>query len=226
MATDIITLIKLLKNFHEELTMCMNHTDQKGTASGDIMHVSSPVLLGDFIVDTFNTYLASARERCDDPLVHGLTSIEKTGEVSGADEGFQLQKMHEVALATTQLLTCLEQSVETGHGGHQSEMMGIIVLLESLGEELSELSHHIDEAKLTRRPVRDDEWWDATIPFLDAYNRYLGIAVEQINDPVLRELFRPIEPDDTKTYMHHLSLTKLAHNGLLNYLKKKQARMG
>lgn len=230
MTMNINTLIKLLKNFQEELHVCIDHRDKEGTASGNIMERSDPILLGDFIVEGFNNYLAAAKSCCDDPIVQALLPVEPLKGTAGAPDSERigghprLQKMHEVALATRQLATCLEQAIQTGQAGTYSEVAGVMALLESLGDQLRDLEQDIADAKLTGRRVEDHQWREAIHPLLEAYNYYVSIVLEQIDDPVLRKLFRPLEPDESRGYNYLLSQVKLAQAGLFAYLRKTAER--
>ncbi|MBI4551489.1 MAG: hypothetical protein HY710_04430 [Candidatus Latescibacteria bacterium] len=230
MTMNINTLIKLLKNFQEELHVCMDHKNREGTVSGGVIGKPDPILLGDFIVEAYNNYLTAAKACCDHPLIQTLSPVEKLDEATGIADTTRvgshprLQKMHEVALATRQLVTCLEQAIQTGQAGTYSETIGVMALLESLGDNLRHLERDIADAKLTGRHVGDDEWREAARPLLDAYNQYVNILQEQTEDPVLRKLFRPLEPDEARGYSYLLSQVKLAQTGLLTYLRKTAER--
>jgi hypothetical protein len=234
--------MKLLQEFHEELITCMEHEQSIALVSvgGPPSHsqVHDPILLGDFIVDAYNNYLAHAKDTCDDPIIQRMSEIEKLGEVDYdaipdsllADEtdrhehiaivkgilmgrNPRVQKMREVALATKQLLTVLEGLIESEDAKTQNEIAGVMTLLENLGQQIG----------------RAQEEGEGSIRHLvEEYNRCLEIVLEGSEDAVLARMFRPLEPvvDEAATYRDKLSELRLAQSGLLSYLQKMHERSG
>ena len=224
MQMDLETLTKLLQNFHEELTICLENKQAGEFPGTDEM--ADPILLGDFIVDTYNNYLASAKSACEHPVIQMLPEIEKLMETNQMDYDIRrgigklprLQKMREVAFATKQLLTVLESMIETEKSKSQSEIMGVMTLLENLGEQIG----HAQEA------IRENpqEGGQSVRHLVEEYNRYLGVVLETGEDAVIEKMFRPLEPvvDETTSYQGKLSELRLAQSGLLSYLRKMYER--
>ena len=243
MQMDLETLTKLLDNFHEELKTCMEHEQDVIVAvvggPPQQCQAQDPILLGDPIVDMYNNYLAQAKGACDDPIIQRMPEIEKLGEgdyVSNDTEhkpipdsapfgqnisifkgnpigkNPRFQKMREVAFATKQLLTVLESAIKTSEAKIQSEIVGLTTLLENLGQQLP----HIQAIGEDSQSVQ---------PLVAEYNRYLGLVLETVDDPVLAKLFRPLESegDDSHKKLYEL---RLAQSGLLSYLRKTHERSG
>jgi hypothetical protein len=234
---DLETLTRLLQNFHEELKVCMERTQDAPGIDGVEREISDPILLGDFIVDAYNSYLASAKATCDNSIIQSMPEIQKLGEAdhaAGDTEGQgaphfirpghrdveiplvggnpRLQKMREVALAARQLQTALEGVVKTGKSKTQSAIAGVTTLLENLGEHIIAAQ---DEAKYSMVPHLVGE-----------YNRCLAIVLEDSEDPITAKMFHSLETnaEDEASYEGKLSELRLAQSGLLNYLQKMQER--
>lgn len=234
---DLETLRRLLQNFHEELTVCMEQTQSLPGIDGVEREISDPILLGDFIVDAYNSYLTIAKAACDSPIIQGMSEIQKLREVdhaAGDTEGHglphsiqsgyknveiplvggnpRLQKMREVALAARQLQTALEGVIKTGESKTQSAIAGVTTLLENLGEQIT---------------VAQDEVKYSMVPHLvGEYNRCLAIVLEDSEDPITAKMFHSLEinAEDETSYKDKLSELRLAQSGLLSYLQKMHER--
>ena len=221
MQTDVETLIKLLQNFHEELTICIKHEDQRGTP----FKSKDPILLGDFIFDAYNSYLTAAKATCENPIIQAMPEVESLDYVANDDSGSvgknpRFQKMHEVAFAAKQLQTILEGAITTEKTKTHSEIVGVITLLENLGGQIG----HAQEA-IRENP---EEGGQSVRHLVEEYNRYLGIVLETTDDAVLAKMFSPLEPvvDESTSYQEKLSELRLAQSGLLSYLQKMDERSG
>lgn len=255
MQMDLETLTKLLSELHEELTVCIEHEQNIAVVSvgGPPSNYQSqdPILLGDFIVDAYNNYLACTKEVCDDPIIQRMPEIEKLGDVDYdaipdsvvADETNQhehiavvkgisigknprLQKMREVAFATKQLQTTLKGVIKTEESQAQSETVGVMTLLENLGEQIGQVQKDVEVQKSTGGNPEEEA--QSACHLLEEYNRYLGIVLEGTEDALLEKVFRPLEPvvDKTSSYRDKLSELRLAQSGLLKYLQKMYERSG
>ena len=211
MQIDIEILTELLSEFHHELKTCMENKQHD--------KLPDPILLGDFIVDTYNRYLAAARSACEHPLIQTMPEIEKLGEAGTVDydakKGVgslpQLSKMREVAMATKQLQTILEGGVEIKADEPQREIAGVVTLLENLGEQIGQVydEFHRDPQTESSRP---------SLNLVMEYNRYLAVVLEATDDSVIPKMFRPLEEGDKVSTQARLSEVKLAQSGLLSYL--------
>ncbi|HIE27766.1 TPA: hypothetical protein EYP66_10805 [Candidatus Poribacteria bacterium] len=219
MQTDPITLIKLINDFRDELKACMENIEK-------LTGASQPIVLGDFIVDMHNNYLRQAKAICDDAAIQGMSEIDKelTNMVEGLDDyrRERLAKMHEVHIASGQLLTCLSGAVKSGKAGPQSQLVGVIGLIENLGKQIDDMPRkgavpedEIAYCQFARQLVKD-------------YNRYLSLVLESTDDAVLNELFRPIELleegatiNDCKGKIQEVGM---AQSSLLSYLKRMYGR--
>ena len=226
MQMDLETLTKLLQNFHEELATCLEN--KQAGEFPDTDEMADPILLGDFIVDTYNSYLVSAKSSCEHPLIQTLPEIEKLMETNQVDYDIRrgvgklprLQKMREVAFATKQLLTVLEGMIETEKSKAQGEIVGVMTLLENLSEQIGHAQETIRE--------NPEEGGQSVRHLVEEYNRYLGIVLESTDDAVLAKMFSPLEPvvDESTSYQEKLSELRLAQSGLLSYLQKMDERSG
>jgi hypothetical protein len=226
MQMDLETLIKLLQNFHEELTICLEN--KQAGEFPDTDEMADPILLGDFIVDTYNNYLASTKSACEHPVIQTLPEMENLIETNQVDYDIRrgvgklprLQKMREVAFATKQLLTVLEGMVETEKSKTQSEIVGVMTLLENLGEQIEKARVAIRESP--------EEGGQSIRRLVEEYNRHLVLVLETKEDTVLTKMFSPLEPvvDESTSYQDKLSELRLAQSGLLSYLKKMDERLG
>jgi len=224
MQMDLETLIKLLQELHQELKTCMENEEPM---SG----MADPILLGDFIVDAYNSYLASAKTNCDNHIIQAMPEIEKVKVDQLVDDAHdkhnelvgknpRLQKMREVAFATKQLQTVLEGAIKTEEAKTHSEIVGVMTLLENLGGQIG----HAQEA-IRENP---EEGGQSVRRLVEEYNRYLGIVLETTDDAVLAKMFSPLEPvvDESTSYQGKLSELRLAQSGLLSYLQKMDERSG
>ena len=215
MQIDLSTLMELLQNLYQELKTCIEHKIGDGP-----FEVADPIWLGDFIVDAYNSYLVAAKTACDHPVIQGFPEIEKLAYVAHeADDtkrvgkNPRLHKMHEVAFATKQLATILEGDIRARESKAHSEIVGLTMLLENLGQQLP----HIQAI--------GEEGGQSVQPLVAEYNRYLGMVLETVDDPVLAKLFRPLELDGDDSHKK-LSELRLAQSGLLSYLRKTHERSG
>lgn len=239
---DLETLTKLLRNFHEELEVCMEQKQDMPGLDGVERQISDPILLGDFIVDAYNGYLAAAKAAFDNPIIQGMPEIQNLGETNhiigdterqGIPRSIRdyddheiplvgwnprLQRMREVALATKQLLTVLEGMEQTTEAKTQNEIAGVMTLLENLGE-------HIGQAQKTLKenPEQDEQLVRRLIV---EYNRCLEIVLKQREDAVLAKMFQPLEAsvEEGTSYQIILPELGLAQSGLLSYLQKMRER--
>lgn len=238
----IVTLTKLLRSFHEELEVCMEQKQDLPGVDGVERQISDPILLGDFIVDAYNGYLAAAKAAFDDPIIQGMPEIQNLGEtdhIVGDTErqtiqrsvrdyddheiplvGWnpRLQKMREVALATKHLLTVLEGMKQATDAKTQNEIVGAMTLLENLGEHIK----HAQET-LKENPEQDERLVRRLIV---EYNKCLEIVLEQREDAVLAKMFQPLEAavEEGTSYQIILPELRLAQSGLLRYLLKTRER--
>jgi len=221
MQTDVETLTKLLQELHQELKTCMENE-----IAGPFT-VLDPILLGDFIVDAYNNYLASAKADCDHPIIQAMPEVEKLAHIAegvsdtkGVGKNPRFQKMHEVAFWAKQLQTVLEGEIKTGEAKTQSEIVGMMTLLDNLGGQIG----HAQEA-IRENP---EEGGQSVRHLVEEYNRYLGIVLEATDDAVLAKMFSPLEPvvDESTSYQEKLSELRLAQSGLLSYLRKMDERSG
>jgi hypothetical protein len=239
---DLETLTKLLRSFHEELEVCMEQKQDLPGDDGVERQISDPILLGDFIVDAYNGYLAAAKAAFDDPIIQGMPEIQNLGEtdhVIGDTErqtiqrsvrdyddheiplvGWnpRLQKMREVALATKQLLTVLEGMKQATDAKTQNGIAGVMTLLRNLGEHIEHAQKALRESpeqieQLVRRLIVE-------------YNRCLEIVLEQREDAVLARMFQPLEASvgEGTSYRIILPELRLAQSGLLSYLRTTHER--
>ncbi|MFQ6040316.1 MAG: hypothetical protein ACE5PV_05625, partial [Candidatus Poribacteria bacterium] len=219
MQTDPITLTKLISDFREELKACMENTEK-------LTGASQPILLGDFIVDMHNNYLRQAKAICEDATIQGMTEIDKelTNMVEGPDDyrKERLAKMHEVYIASGQLLTCFSGAVKSGKAGPQSQLVGVIGLIENLGNQIDDMPR--------RGAVPEDEiaYCQAARQLVKDYNRYLSLALESADDAVLNELFQPIEPLEEGAAVAEckgkVQEVGMAQSSLFSYLKRMYGR--
>jgi hypothetical protein len=221
MQTDAITLAKLITDFRDELKKCMENTEK-------LTGASQPILLGDFIVDMYNNYLRQAKGICEDPIIQGMTEIDREPTEMADDRHHyrnrRLAKMHEVYIASGQLLTCLSGALKTGKAGPQSQLVGVIGLIENLCDQINDVRHgsvgtedEIVYRQLVQRLVKD-------------YNRYLSLVHESTDDAVLNELFQPLEPleeDATETACKSkIQEVRMAQSSFSSYLKRMYGRTG
>jgi len=219
MQTDPITLTKLISDFRDELKKCMENTEK-------LTGASQPILLGDFIVDMYNNYLRQAKAICEDTIIQGMIEIDKelTQMIEGPDDyrRERLAKMHEVYIVSSQLLTCLSGAVKSGKAGPQSQLVGVIGLIENLCDQINDVRHgsvgtedEIVYRQLVQRLVKD-------------YNRYLSLVHESVDDAVLNELFQPLEPleeDATETACKSkIQEVRMAQSSFSSYLKRMYGR--
>lgn len=211
---NLETLIELLKNFHDELKICMEN--KHGGIPG-AHPMSDPILLGDFIVDTYNSYLAAAKSTCENPLIQRMSEVEKLGESSpteydikkGVGNHPRLHKMREVALATKQLATLLMGQVQMDEAESRNEIAEIMALMENLEIQLDRFIL-VDNPEENRQSLQH---------LVEAYNSYLSMVLEATDDPVLTKMFRPVEIEGNARAK--LTELRLAQSGLLSYLRKK-----
>lgn len=227
MQMEIETLTKLLSKLHQELKTCMENKQKRGFEE----ELHDPIFLGDFIVDTYNEYLAAARSACEHPLIQTMPEIEKLGEADPVDYDIEkgvgshprLIKMREVALAAEQLQTILAESIQMKAGEAQSEFAGVVTLLENLGEQIEqanrpELGRILDNSEGSRQSVQY---------LVSEYNRYLATVLETTADSVIKKMFHPLEVGDEGTSdQAKLSEVRLAQSGLLSYLKTTIVPLG
>lgn len=228
MQTDLNTLIKLLQALHQELETCMNNRSIPGSLD--------PIILGDFIIDAYNNYLESAKAVCSDPIIQSLSKIEKLGDIDDIPSKTRdprLHKMHEVAFATKQLLTLLEGMVRTGRAGGQSEIVGVMSLLESLDRQIAEAKMPLLVKANLGAQVGEGQKVDRQLVhyLVEEYNRCLTMVLEITKDPVLAKLFRLLElvnelSASESDYQKKLSELGIAQSSLLSYLKKTYERSG
>jgi len=233
---DLKTLARLLRSFHEELEVCMEQKQGVLGSDGAEHQISDPILLGDFIVDAYNGYLAAAKAAFDDSIIQGMPEIQKRivgdterqaprsirdyddHEIPLVGWNPRLQKMREVALATKQLLTVLEGMKRATDAKTQNEIAGVMILLENLGEHIG----HAQET-LRQNPEQDEQLVRRLIV---EYNRCLEIMLEQREDAVLAKMFQPLEAavEEGTSYQTILPELRLAQSGLLSYLQKMHER--
>ncbi|MAF12532.1 hypothetical protein CMK11_18960 [Candidatus Poribacteria bacterium] len=213
MQPDIATLTALLTTLESELDACLHHTQ----SLGHDQTIADPVLLGDFIVDTYNRYLSMAKSLFDHPLLTPMSDIEPLGDqflVERAQEGAvghhpRVVKMSEVAMAVRQVKTILEGGVGTKADRAQSEAAGAIALLENLGEQIEDTSQ-LDLG---------GEDAGALAALVSEYNRCLELVSSRGDDAVVRRMFRQLSVgDDDVSATAKLAETRLAQAGLLRYL--------
>lgn len=221
MQTDPITLTKLISDFRDELKKCMENKE-------GLTGASQPILLGDFIVDMYNNYLRQAKAICEDATIQGMTEIDKelTQMIEGPDDyrRERLAKMHEVYIASGQLLTCLSGAVKTGKAGPQSQLVGFIGLIENLGRQ-------IDEMRSGEIGTEDEiMYFQVAQQLVKDYNRYLSLVLESADDAVLHELFQPLEPLSEEAQENacrrKIQEVWMFQNSLVSYLTRMYGRTG
>lgn len=222
MRTEIITLIKVLEHFHNELDACMNHKDSKGGP----FTTNDPILLGDFIIDAFNDYLQTAQTLTDQPMIQRMQPIVPvTGDVpDDAKLGGchpRLQKMHEVALVTRNLILYLGGAVHHGANPAQRELNGAITLLEAVGRQLKDLKDQHHNARLTGTRIEEPYWQAALSPIVEMYNQALALIAEHADDLILSKLFQPLDADEPLSFGKALSQARVAQSCLLSYLTRQ-----
>ncbi|MBM3239296.1 hypothetical protein FJZ31_23635 [Candidatus Poribacteria bacterium] len=219
MQTDPITLTKLISDFRDELKKCMENKE-------GLTGASQPILLGDFIVDMHNNYLRQAKAICDDATIQGMIEIDKelTQMIEGPDDyrRERLAKMHEVHIASGQLLTCLSGALKSGKAGPQSQLVGVIGLIENLGRRIDDIRGRAVDA--------EDEimYCQVAQRFVKEYNRYLSLVHESADDAVLKELFQPLEPFEEGATVTackgKIQEVWMAQSSLLSYLTRMYGR--
>lgn len=175
MAVTMPTLIQLLQDLCDELKRCLERESRPSR--------KDPIVLGDFIVDAYNRYLARAKELSDEPMVHALPEVVPLGPVAPDPERDVLRgdprlgKMAEVALAARSLQTALQGVVKKAEPSEPPEVSAVLALLQSIEVAL---------ALNTGSP-------ESLNVLVDQYNRCLGIAQEAVRDRVLESVFAPLQ---------------------------------
>lgn len=226
MCSDIDMLVKVLNHFHEELTVCMDHKNAHGPFKN-----SDPIMLGDFIVDAFNDYLHTAQRLTDHPMVLQMQALERVPpDVRDSPEEIgrnpRVQKMHELALATKNLILFLEGAIRTGHTPARRTNRGVVILLESIGQQLEALNEHHHLAHLQGARFEDEYWRASLTPIVDMYNQALALIVSDADtdDPILSTLFHPLTVDASLSFGHVFSQVNVAHGCLLSYIRRQADR--
>ena len=210
MQMDVATLTKLLGEFHGELKTCMENR---------LHELPDPILLGDFIVDTYNRYLAAGKSAYEHPIIQTMPEIEKLRGTDPVEYEIQkgvgnhprLGKMREVAMGAKQLQTLLEGGVEMKADKAQRELAGVVTLLKNLGEQIGQVGV-LDDSEASRQTVQH---------VVKQYNHYLATALRATDDSVIPKMFRPLTVGDERTSPHaKLSEVRLAQTGLLSYLRE------
>lgn len=191
-------LIQLLNDLHQELTTCLEFKSDQG--------FKDPILLGDFIVDTYNTYLSQAKTIGEDSFINSLKDIEPWNVNHGSvEQKTKIAKMREILFATQTLRTLLEQKTTSEQDNIENELLGIISLLESLGQQL--------------HPTITLD--GNTVKFLAAeYNRCLSMVLQIIKEPFLNTLFQPLEMSENGP--SNRMMLEFAHRSLSAFLKKRR----
>lgn len=219
MSMEIKTLIKVLDHFRRELDTCMNHQD----SNGGPFTSNDPIVLGDFIVDAFNEYLQTAQSVTDQPMIQRMqpiasVSIDVPHDAKLDGRHPRLLKMHEVALATTNLVLYLKGAAQIGQNPAQRELRGAVMLLDAVGTQLKELKNQHHDARLTGTRIDETYWPAALKPIIEMYNQALALASEQADDPVLSRLFQALDVNETDLFGKALSQARVAQSCLLSYL--------
>ena len=196
MQPDVATLTALLTTLESELDACLNHTQ----SLGHDQTIADPVLLGDFVVDTYNRYLSMAKSLFDHPLLTPMSDIEPLGDqflVERAQEGAvghhpRVVKMSEVAMAVRQVRTILEGGVATRTDRAHAETAGVIALLENLGESIADTAHD--------GPAGADA--HAVAALITEYNRCLDMVLSRGDDPVAKRMFQQLSFVDENAAPH------------------------
>lgn len=124
MAVTMPTLIQLLQDLCDELKRCLERESRPSR--------KDPIVLGDFIVDAYNRYLARAKELSDEPMVHALPEVVPLGPVAPDPERDVLRgdprlgKMAEVALAARSLQTALQGVVKKAEPSEPPEVSAVL----------------------------------------------------------------------------------------------------
>ncbi|MAF10860.1 hypothetical protein CMK11_10470 [Candidatus Poribacteria bacterium] len=197
------TLIRLLTSLRDDVEMCIQNESKDfmlaqpyAAGDGGPSEVADPILLGDFVVDTYNRYLAQAVEATDDAMVRALPTIAPLGaapvdaappqdqsrpRTHGADP--RLAKMTEVLMASGQLLAVLQAQESEGENKHADTLETLLTALTSLMEQLDG----------TRQGHTEDMVREAACPLAERYNAYLDLVVETCDDPIVPRLFTKID---------------------------------
>jgi len=220
---DPITLAKMLDDFQSDLKRCIENEEPN---SG----VHQPILLGNFIVDTYNGYLSQAKEILTDPIIQNMNDIDRlpgdiplnTGQLRDGiyipEE--RLSKMNEVYIACRQLASALTGAVKDGRAGTHSELVGAMAFLVGLNEQIEKINN-IPTDNVARGFIRQ---------FAEQYNSALEMVLEATDDTVLEKLFQPLEivSDDAEesVYQEMFYRLKIAIGSLTGYLRTRHGRSG
>ena len=207
MPVSLSTLVQLLRDLHEELRTCI---DRENPPS-----IKEPILLGDFIVEAYNNYLAQAKGLCDDPIVQSLPEMVPSGAAGMEEESKKerhsrrLQKMGEVSLATRSLLTALQGATKHSKPSEPNEVPAAMALLQSLEVALG-------YGTQTRESCN---------ALVDQYNRCLALLQGVLQDPVLESVFPRLEQvtADVTELQGRFSELRMAQHALFSYIAKLRA---
>jgi hypothetical protein len=176
MPTDMPTLIDLLRDLRDEINACLMRENRPS--------IKDPIILGDFVVEAYNRYLAQAKEACEDPLVQALEPIAIVGECeehppesAAQQQGShpRLQKMAEVKIAARSLHIILagpDAPPAASRPAHTEVVLGVLRGL------MREVRRSGPECPL-----------DAVV---NQYNSLLAYLHEETSDPVFARLFPPL----------------------------------
>lgn len=198
------TLIRLLASFQQDVQACMHHESQdfilsQPGADGGQSTVADPILLGNFVVDSFNRHLAQAQEATQSDHVRAMPEVsplaaDGRGEAPeydgnrprthGSDP--RLGKMAEVMLAVGQLLAVLESEACGVSDAHRDTLETLLTALDSLGEQVAEV--HGGAPGHTPDMIHE-----ATGALAERYNTILDIVYETCDDPIVPRLFTRID---------------------------------
>ena len=228
MLTDKKTLMKLLADLHDELKKCMGNSTIAGAAD--------PIMLGDFIVDAYNAYLAGAKALYEDPTIQNMAEVERTAMSVNTEEyrsaskhaskhGMdrighdpRVLKLHELSFKSKQLLVLLEGMSSAEDIVKESQVSAVIALLDGLLTQIQDVQRSLDETQEGNA--------ETTQGLIREYHRCLEVVTVD-GDTVLINTFQPLDEyvtDDIVACRSKLTEVRVAASGLLTYLSKAQER--
>ncbi|MBC8456910.1 MAG: apolipoprotein A1/A4/E family protein [Deltaproteobacteria bacterium] len=202
-------ILRMMKEFHRQIQ------DSLGG------HDKHPLLLGNAVVRTFNTYLEQITEMFPDSLIAKIPPIEPAPSLGDAEldpekvsilEHLHLSKTQEVAMACSQIIEYLNGALNG-----ETDLPPARRISETR-TVLDTMRQEAEQMKLT-----DTEADKQIVKFLiDKYNECLSVFQEMLGgeDVILPRLFKPIElSDDESSFAAKLQEMKISASGLHAYLE-------
>ncbi len=202
-------ILRMMKEFHRQVQDSLGGRDKH------------PLLLGNAVVRTFNTYLEQITEMFPDSLIAKIPPIEPAPSIGDAEldpekvsilEHLHLSKTHEVAMACSQIIEYLNSALN----GETS--LPPARRISETRAVLDTIRQEAEQMKLT-----DTEADKRVTGFLiDKYNDCLSVFQEMLGgeDVILPRLFKPIDlSDDEPSFAAKLQEMKISATGLHAYLE-------